>query len=422
MLSIALKLSHILPSLIVIKRQCESCEKQVLQEQPFKLLKLIKTPLRNRWGFLYLYVIYYMSNITESFNQRIFLTPRADFVTDGQADLIKLIFARHGEKFINKIKLIDENDDYDSFLVETSDRGFCLKMSFDQVPIFYDYMTLVGIEHLNISPQAIGRYEIDYGKTIYYTMQTFEYSDNLASQGVSSILEESNINFFSTLTRLHTYQPPEEVWPHLDDIESYLQYHNLIFQNVTSYIERHEVEEFEFLKKFHKEVYDDMFSYFEKNKSKIFQKTLVHGNLDASTIISNNGNYKFINFENCFLGSPFFDLSNLVFELQMNGLKEYDFITKRIKDYELTQNRLKALNYLNEYKICKYIWTRKKLLDLICEYIKEVIILNKTRIDKLSRLGHYFANHFYRFSEINAFDKNRNILAQKYQSIILNEF
>jgi hypothetical protein len=363
-----------------------------------------------------------MSNITESFNQRIFLTPRADFVTEGQTELIKLIFAKHGEKYLNKIKLIDENDDYDSFLVETSDRGFCLKMSFDQVPIFYDYMTLVGIEHLNISPQAIGRYEIDYGKTIYYTMQTFEYSDNLASQGTSSILEESNAKFFEILAKLHTYQPPEEVWPHLDDTESYLQYHKLIFESVLNYVDQNEVEEFNFLKQFHQEVFDDMFSYFEKNKSKLFQKKLVHGNLDASTIISNNGNYKFINFENCFLGSPFFDLSNLVFELQMNGLKEYDFITKRIKDYELTQNRLKALNYLNEYKICKYIWTRKKLLDLICEYIKEVIILNKTRIDKLSRLGHCFANHFYRFSEINSFDKNKNILAQKYQSIILNEF
>lgn len=361
-----------------------------------------------------------MSNITESFNQRIFLTPRADFASQGQIELIKLIFQKHGEKYLNKIKLIDENDDYDSFLIETSEKSFCLKISFDQVPIFYDFMAIVGIEHLRIAPQAIGRHQIDYGKIIYYTMQTFEYSQNLASEGTSSILEENNINFFKTLSRLHTYQPPEEVWPHLDDTESYLQYHKLIFESVLSYVDQSEVEEFNFLKQLHEEIFNDMFSYFEKNKSKLFQKKLVHGNLDASTIISNDGQYKFINFENCFLGSPFFDLCNLVFELQMNGLKEYDFITKRIKEYELTENRFKALNFLNEYKICKYIWIRKKLLDLLCEYIKEVIVLNKSRTDKLSRLGHYFANHFYRFSEINSFNKNKNILVQKYQNIILD--
>jgi hypothetical protein len=361
-----------------------------------------------------------MSNITESYNQRVFLTPRADFVTEGQADLIKLIFSKHGEKHLNKIKLIDENDDYDSFLVETSNRGFCLKISFDKVPIFYDFMTISGINHLQIAPMAIDRNEIDYGKTIYYSIQTFEYSENLASQGASSILEKDNVNFFDALSRLHTYEPPKEVWPHLDDTESYLNYHNLIFENILSYVEQNEVEEFNFLKTFYKEVFDEMFSIFKKNESKILQKKLVHGKLDASTIIENNNYFKFINFENCFVGSPFFDLSNLVFELQMSGLKEYDFITKRIKQYELVDNRLKSFQFLNEYKICKSIWTRKKLLDLICQYVKEVIVLNKVRTDKLSRLGHNFSNHFYRFMEIQSFSRNKDVLAEKYKNIILD--
>jgi hypothetical protein len=361
-----------------------------------------------------------MSNITTAFNQRTFVTPRADFASNSQKELITLIMNRHGEKYINNIKLIDENDDYDSFLVETLDRGFCIKISFDQVPIFYDFMVLKGIEHLNNSPVAIDRNEIEFGKTIYYTIQTFEYSTNLAEMGGSSILDDRYSDFNKALTVLHTYQPPKEVWPYLDNTDSYLQYHNTNFENILSYIDASEVSEYNDIKIIYKQVFDEMYNYFIANKNNIEQQQLVHGNLDLSTIICNNYYFKFINFENCFVGSPFFDLANMVFELQMTGMKEYDFITKRIKDYNLTTNRLKAGKFLKEYKHCKYIWTRKKFLDIINEYIKEVLVLDKTRIDKLSRLGHNFSNHFYRFSDIQAFEQNKDVLVQKFQNLILD--
>ena len=104
----------------------------------------------------------------------------------------------------------------------------------------------------------------------------------------------------------------------------------------------------------------------------------------------------------------------------MNGMKEYDFITKRIKEYGLVKNRLKASEYLREYKACKYIWTRKRFLDILNEYIKEVLVLDKTRMDKMSRLGHHFSNHFYRFNDIKAFSENKEVLIEKFQNLILN--
>jgi hypothetical protein len=361
-----------------------------------------------------------MANITQALNQRTFVTPRADFASESQQDLIRLIMNRHGEKYISNIKLIDENDDYDSFLVEILDKGYCVKISFDQIPIFYEFMVLKGIEHLQISPIAIDRNQVEFGKTIYYTIQTFEYSDNLASVGISSIMDNSNSDFYSALEFMHTYEPPKEVWPHLDDTDSYLQYHNTIFENILQYIDENENSEYRHLKEIYQDVFNDMYSFFIKNKSQLIQEKFVHGNLDGSTIISNSNVYKFINFENSFVGSPSFDLCNIIFELQMTGMKEYDFITKRIKEYGLVKNRLKASEYLNEYKVCKYIWTRKRFLDILNEYIKEVLVLDKTRIDKMSRLGHHFSNHFYRFDDIKAFSENKTNLIQKFQNLILN--
>jgi hypothetical protein len=361
-----------------------------------------------------------MSNITESFNQRTFVTPRADFASNSQKDLLTLIMSRHGEKYINNIKLIDENDDYDSFLVEIMDKGYCVKISFDPVPIFYEFMILKGIEHLQISPYAIDRNQVEFGKTIYYTIQTFEYSENLSTIGTSSLLNEVNVDFYEALKIMHTYTPPKQVWPHLDNTESYLLYHNTTFENILEYIDKDENSEYEYLKNIYKETFNEMFDFFTKNKSSLKQEKFVHGNLDSSTIITNSNIFKFINFENSFVGSPFFDLSNLIFEIQMNGMKEYDFITKRIKEYQLVENRLKASEFLKEYKICKYIWTRKRFLDVLNEYIKEVLVLDKTRIDKMARLGHHFSNHFYRFNDIKSFANNKDILVQKFQNLILN--
>lgn len=361
-----------------------------------------------------------MSDITTSFNQRSFLIPRADFTTDSQKELLKLIMFRHGETEFKSISLIDENDDYDSFYVETGNNSYCVKISFDQIPIFYEYMILKGIQSLNVAPAAIIRNEIEYGKTIYYTIMTYEHSDNLKKIGPSLILDEDYTNFDLAISKLHTSLPPEEIHEYFDNTESYLQYHKINFNNILQYVDENEVQEFEFIKFLYDKCFSEMFLYFKQNESNIELKKLVHGNLDCSTIIENTYQFKFINFENAFIGSPFFDLCNLVYELQMSGIKEHDFITKKIKQYNLVDNRFKSGKLLKEYSICKYIWNRKKFLDLICDYVREVIILNKSRIDKLSRLGHEFSNHYYRFSNIEVFNTNRDVLVKKFNDLILN--
>lgn len=359
-------------------------------------------------------------DITTSYNNRCFLIPRADFVTEGQEELIKEIFKKHGENLILKIKLIDENDDYDSFYVETGSNSFCLKISFDNIPIFYEHMILTGIEHMGISPQAVERNEIQFSKKIYYTIQTFEFSENLLNIGNSSIITDNNDNFNKILNKMHLYEPPEYTFEHLDDTKSYLEYQNVNFDNILNFVEEKETEEYLFLKKIHTDIFNEMIFIFNENQKKLTLKKLVHGNLDSSTIISNNNKFKFINFENAFIGSPFFDLVNLTFELQVNGLNELYYISERIKNMGLSQSHLKSGNYINEYKICKKIWTRKKALDLIKEYTKEVIVLNKTRIDKMARLGHEFSYHFYRFMEINSFQENKDIFVSKFSNLILD--
>jgi hypothetical protein len=359
-------------------------------------------------------------NILDSLKERCFLIPRADFVPESQMELIKLIMKRHGEENLQTVKLIDENDDYDSFFIEADDLGICLKMSFDPIPIYYEHMVLKGIEELQLAPQVIDRNEIPYGQKIFYTLQSYEYSDNLNSIGNSAILDESFKDFNNKLSILHSYIPPEEVHEYLDDTKSFLEYQNINFDKIISYVDSGEEEVFKFIKEIYTETFSEMLNIFNDNEKKITSKRFVHGNLNSSTIINNLSKFKFINFENCFLGSPLFDLVNIIFELQMTGLKEHDFLSRRMKDSKLVENRLMAGSFIEEYKICKKIWIRKKFLDLIKEYVKEVIILNKQRTSKMAKLATNFSKHFYKFAGIPVFDRNKDLFVRTFSQLILD--
>ena len=85
----------------------------------------------------------------------------------------------------------------------------------------------------------------------------------------------------------------------------------------------------------------------------------------------------------------------------------------------LCKNRFNSSAFLEEYKICKKIWLRKKLLDTFKNYLKEIIVLNKSRQDKVIKLGGDFAKNFYRFYEIEYFYKNKDIFAKTFSDLFL---
>lgn len=358
-------------------------------------------------------------NITTAFNQRNFLIPEANFTTESHKNLISSIMKKHGELEIHEIKIIDDNEEYDSFYVKSSNGSFCIKLSFDNVAIFYDYMTLKGIQHLSIAPVAIDRNEIEFGKTVYYTIQTFEYSDNLFNLGGSSLLQKDYKNFNLSFFKLSSFIPPKEVREYLDDTESHLAYSKNAFNLIEGLIPINQKENFKQLKVIYEDTYTEMINMYNLKKDSIKQFNLVHGNLDSSTILENSYNFKFINFENCFIGSPYFDIFNLVYEIQMSGMKEFEFVTQKIVELGFSKNTNECGKELSEYKICKQIWIRKKFLDILKEYALEVLVKNKIKYDKVVKMGKDISNHFYRFEEITAFKSNKTLITEQLSSLVL---
>ena len=96
----------------------------------------------------------------------------------------------------------------------------------------------------------------------------------------------------------------------------------------------------------------------------------------------------------------------------MSGLNEHKFLLNHVEkiNSDFSKNLL-----IEQYKISKSIWTRKKLLDLLKNYTKEILIYNKFRKIKFAKILHDFSNHYYRFNSIPAFYKNKEILNNKFK-------
>jgi hypothetical protein len=369
-----------------------------------------------------------MSSILDSLNNRAFLFQRENLITETQIEIIKLILIKSGYKDnILLLKQIDENDNYDSFLVEIEGPlGICVKISFDPEWINYDFLLLSGVQFDNICPKPIDRGKLtEFEKTIYYTLQTYEYSNSLKSLGFPILLTDEYNDFFKKLKQLHSVNIPNNIIEHFDDIKSYLIYHKFNFNSILEYVETSESEDYKNAKFIYEQVFDQMINCINENFNTINDTHLVHGNLDGSTIICNNFLFKFINFENSFRGNMLFDIVNIVFELQAAGINEFDFVKKYINIFYNSNESKNDIRHLDDeilkYTICKKIWTYKIFLDLVKNYLLEVIVLNLQRKEKIIALTNEFSKHFYKFdNNIAIFPEYKAFFIEKLEIILAN--
>ena len=271
-----------------------------------------------------------MSNITLLLNEKCFLFPNSINATDSQKELINNIFQKHEGGTILKIEPLDENDFFDSFLITTDKNLFCLKMSLSMDEIFYDFLILNGIQSLNISPTPVTRSQIFFGKEIFYTIQTYEQLNNLYSISNYELINDKNI-FCKTLSLLNSIEIPIEIQQHLNTLGKLSEKNNkntqLLFNSI---LNKNDI----ILKM--QEIYNNVYiKYIElinNNLDIINLNRLNHGNLNHETILTDETEIKYINFENSFLGNDYFDIINLIFELQIVGIQEHSFLNKNLPE------------------------------------------------------------------------------------------
>lgn len=128
-----------------------------------------------------------------------------------------------------------------------------------------------------------------------------------------------------------------------------------------------------------------------------------HGALSLDNIFVNSGNFYFDDFKDVFMGHPYIDLINLIFELGVHPDNQFRLLSLFCQKGDINEDR-------PLFKSIYEIEIRKKILILITEYVKEVYVYDSYRYNNILNIADTFSHCYERFCKVKMFHKNREFI------------
>ena len=128
-----------------------------------------------------------------------------------------------------------------------------------------------------------------------------------------------------------------------------------------------------------------------------------HGDLSLDNMFFDKKRFYFDNFHSVFMGHPFTDFTDLLLELGIEEENQYSILSQFCKSGDLPENR-------DFFDQLYQIQLRKKLGDLISNYIKEIYVYDSYRYDNILNIADIFSHCYERFCKIEIFNKNRDFI------------
>ena len=353
-------------------------------------------------------------DLSNLFQNKAYVIPHHIAQEDSEVELISLLLKSLDEPiFAEQIEFILETENYDIYKYNCHNLSYCIKISLDPncKEIEHESKFLKKINPL-IRCQYIKDGTIKIGDDIRYIITSYENAESLNDLGRSYFLE----NFDSFCYAYFLMQESEKniisYKDHLVDYFNMACMENLIedsIQGIKNYTN------FELINQIMLDMknelmlcYDDIFSD---------KKFICHGNLTANNIISKNGLFKFINFDNCYSSHCFLDLNEIIIELGVPENIELDLLEKFCLNMKIEFNR----NTLVIYKKCYKIVLIKKGIQLIMNYLKEVYLYDSRRTDEIIKISDQFSQSYDRYMSISHFKNNENFILKTITEPILNQ-
>ena len=210
------------------------------------------------------------------------------------------------------LKLISINENYDIFKFDSGDESYCLKLSLDGKckAINHEIKFLKNINKI-ISPHFYSGGTIKIGENIKYILSSYENADSISEIGKSFLLENFH-NFCETYSLMQNSKKINFTYKDYLKTKFYKKKINGYFLNFN-------------LKKINKSIdllkIEQIIKELESNIDSIYtedmdsDKNICHGLLNPANIISRNGLFEFINFDNCFTGPFYLDFMEFILEI-----------------------------------------------------------------------------------------------------------
>ena len=130
----------------------------------------------------------------------------------------------------------------------------------------------------------------------------------------------------------------------------------------------------------------------------VIENCKVEGN-----IFFDKTNFYFDDFECVFMGHPYIDFTDILLELGISEDIQYKLFSQFCRYGKISEDR-------EFFKKLYEIQLRKKLGDLISQYIKEIYIYDSYRYDNILNIADIFSHCYERFCKIEIFNKNRDFI------------
>lgn len=342
-----------------------------------------------------------MAHIDNILRDKLFVFSGSTQTTDAEHEILTLIAAKENLGEVLRTRLIDNEENYDSYKLETLEGSFLVKLTFDDSydGLDHEFQILKQIQELNISPKPISRDKLSYGEKVLYLITSFEDGQSTEELGKSILFA----NYEECLKKIKLIHQQKSPGPSLQEkLQKIFAATNFENQREFAELIKADSENYQLLK-------DEIFNlkeYIQQSYQESFSgDSLCHGNISSSNIILGARKISLINWQDSFSANPLIDLANI--------RMEFDFG----EDFEF-----KIYNYYNgggswdEYLSIRNFWASVKLLEYVFSYIKEIYLFRSLRQDKILKGFSSFCRNIKFFNHIPAFSKNREALLNLFSS------
>ena len=318
-----------------------------------------------------------------------------------------IAFARKVVEKINSNLEIDQisvgaiEDNYDVFLItDKNKKSYKLKISLDDSDgILKKEANFIKSCRSKTVPTFKNYGQIKIGENVSYLFTSVPQYESVRNYGRSSLMENLDL-FFSSYSNFQNTKPVRPTYNTF--LKKFLS--NL---DPANYLPKDSLQAFEsytdypLCRKFMADLKQESLSLI--SNIDLPCKFKCHGNLSLDNIFFDKKMFHFDNFEFVFMGHPFIDLTDLLLELGIPEESQYAILSKFCANLKIPEDR-ELFNKLYQIQL------RKKLGDLISNYVKEIYIYDAYRYDNILNIADVFSHCYERFCKIEIFNENRDFI------------
>jgi hypothetical protein len=339
--------------------------------------------------------------ITSLFKNKAYAFPQSGNSEDDCAFAIKALEKIKPNLKVDDILLLGVKDYCDSFLLNTSQGLFKLKISLSDID---QLLKKEGTALRNMSkcpsvPQLVSQGSIKLGEDIEYILTKVIYGESIRDHGRSDLIERLD-SFLECYWEIPNTKPTKQTYKKvLSRFADRLIPSNFLPEHSLEAVKDH--TDYNRCEDLLQTLHADLWRCFGNVEDKLKYKC--HANLSIDSIFVGNDSFYFDDLYNVCMGHPVIDFIDLTLEA---GIPKSNEISLYRKFCEAGGQKIDDHLFYAFYDL----QIRKKLTELLVGYITEVYIYDSYRYEKILFSADTFAHCYEKFCKIDIFKENREFI------------